>query len=374
MYKFPDLQQLNLQEIPLVHGFYTLGIVEKYCPNIALVFMRLARNDQWLGSDLNPELVFDEIQDHLQKNKKVLVVPFDEYVMGDDYNFSSVLNQFENEPVYFVTEMDDEQSLYWRFQKKLTCKILELPFILLNDAICYNKLKKVKTVNSALESNYNFLCMINRSENSKYDLCKMLLDLDLAKHGLVTYRSDNAPAFVKENFTYNPDGPIDPGNLPTKNRQEAGQLYDNNILASGNVLNYFHLEQTYDIPLIINPESTVGIFPNTEKSLWPALLGKMYLIYGHQHIMSWVQRFCTHGPENFCDLTFDNVEGYSEKDHLLRLETMLTKNKDLILNAREIYLDHKDKLEINRVDIVKNLYNFFISQLNSVGDYTHDIP
>lgn len=366
MYKFPDLQQLDLQQTPLVHGFYTLGIIERYCPDIAMVFMRLARNDQWTDSDLDPELLLSKIQGHLQKNKKVLVIPFDEYVMGDDYNFSTVLNQFENDPVYFVTEMDAEQSLYWRHQKKLTCKILELPFILLNDAICYNKLKQIKLTKSPAESDYNFLCMVNRPEDSKYDLCKMLLDLDLARYGLVTYRSLESPTFVKNNFVHNLTGPLDPSNLPTQNRQESGQIHDNNILVSGNVINYFFLEETYDIPLVLNPESTVGIFPATEKSIWPALLGKMYLIYGHQHIMSWVQRFCSYDPGHFCDLTFDNIEGYSRQDHLVRLETMLIKNKDLISNARTIYQDHQSKLETNRIDLVINLYNFYIQQLRSL--------
>lgn len=363
MYKFPDLQQLNLQETPLVHGFYTLGIIEKYCPDVAMVFMRLARNDQWTGADLNPELLSDRITTELKKNKKVLVVPFDEYVMLDDYDFSSVLNQFENDPVYFVTEMDSEQSLYWRFQKNLKCKILELPFILVNDAICYNKVAHLKSTKSAPKSQHNFLCMINRSEDSKYDLCKMLLDLDLAKYGLVTYRSNDAPDLIKQNFVYNANGPLSPGCLPTKYRQEAGQVYDNGILASSNVINYFFIEENYDAPLIINPESTVGIFPATEKSLWPALLGRMYLIYGHQRIMSWVQRFSSYGPEHFCDLTFDRVEGYNKEDHLLRLETMLMKNTDLIQNARKIYKDHEYKLTRNRTDIVENLYKFFVTQL-----------
>jgi len=363
MYELPDFNQLNLQQTPLVHGFYTLGLIEKYCSDVLMVFMRLTRQDQWSGSDIDPHLLHTKITKGLDQNKTVLVVPFDEHVMSDDYDFSSVLNDYEHDQVYFVTEMDAEQSLYWRFQKKLKCKILELPFILLNDALCYHTLRQTKTLASAPDSHHNFLCMINRSEDSKYNLCKMLLDLDLSPYGLITYRDDSAPDFVKTNFVKNASGPLDPNNLPTKNRQEAGQVYDNNILVSGLVSNYFFLEQNYSTPLIINPESTVGIFPNTEKSLWPALLGRMYLIYGHQRVMSWIQRFCSYGPEHFCDLSFDHVEGYNENDHLARLETMLVKNTDLIKNAQVIYKEHKHKLDTNRTDIVKNMYNFFVQQL-----------
>lgn len=366
MYNFPSLINLDLTNTPLVHGFYTLGLIEKYCSDIVQVYMRLNRNDQWREADLNPELLYNQIQFHLEKNKKVLVVPFDEYVMEDDYDFSTVLNQFENDPVYFVTEMDAEQSLYWRFQKKLQCKILELPFILINDAIVYYKLKQVRSIKQQVTlSNYNFLCMVNRSSNHKYDLCKMLIDLDLARYGYITYRAIDAPDFIKTFCSYSTDKLFNTNKLPTKNRQEAGQILIHNILAPGSVINTLWIEETYDMPLIINPETTVGIFPNTEKSLWPALLGKMYLIYGHQHIMHWIQRFCSYGPEHFCDLTFDSVEGYNKQDHLTRLETMLVKNTDLIQNARVIYQDHKVKLEQNRNDIVENLYNFFINQLNS---------
>lgn len=371
MYKLPTLQQLNLEKIMPVHGYYTLGIIKKYCPDVAMIFMRLARNDFWTGSDLDPELLTEKIQKQLQQNKKVLVVPSDEYVMDHNYNFSEVLNQFENDHVYFVTEMDAEKSLFWTFQKKLRCKILELPFVLTNDAVCYNKLYKLKQKISAPKSHYNFLCMVNRSESSKYDVCKMLLDLDLAKHGLITYRDPNAPQFIKDNCFFNQNEMLcdsrEPSNLPTKNRQEAGQVYDNNILASGCVLNWFQIDQQYGIPLIINPETTLGIFPNTDKSIWPALLGKMYLIYGHQGVIKWIQRFCDYGPENFSDLAYDNVQGYEIEDHMARLETMLVRNTDLIRNAHVVYMDHKTALEQNRQTFVENLYNFFASQIYKVG-------
>jgi len=361
----PELAQLNLTEIPLVHGFYSLGLVKKYCPNVEIVCLRMNRNDQWTDLDLDPERLYNVIQQHVTTGKTVFVIPFEEYIMEDSsYDFASVLNNFVDQPVYFITEMDQEQSLYWKFQKNVKCKILELPYILVNDAICYSKVKKSIPNLTVLDSEFNFLCMINRSEKSKYDLVQKIYDLGLHTYGLVTYRDLDAPLFVKNNFVYNPQGPLDPLALPTSNRQEAGQIYVDNILLSSNVINYFHIEQTYNIPLIINPESTVGIFPATEKSMWPALLGKMYLIYGHQHIMQWVSRFCSYGPKNFCDLSFDNVEGYDQSDHDFRLMQLLTKNKFLIQHAREIYKDHKDKLEINRNDFVTNLYDFFKNQIH----------
>ncbi len=364
----PNLLDLNLSDIPLIHGYYSMGIIKKYRPDVELVFMRFSRDDQWKDSDLDCSLLSDIIQRHLQNNKIVFVMAFDEYVMNDaNYNFADVLNQFDNDPVYFVTAMDQEQSLYWKFQKNLKCKILEIPIILINDAICYFKI--AKTINQTpLESKHNFLCMTNRAEHNKYNLLKKIHKLGLHHYGLVTYRDLNPPRIFKENFIFNETGPMDPTNLPTANRQEAGQVLIGNILVSSNVANFVHIQTTYDMPLIINPETTVGIFPSTEKSIWPALLGRMYLIYGHQHIMRWPKRFSSYGPENFCNISFDNVEGYTEKDHELRLEKMLVDNQYLIKHARDVYSNHRDSLEQNRNDFVINIYNFFRDQLNGLTE------
>ncbi len=365
MNNIPDLTDIDLPTMPLIHGYYSLGIIKKYLPDIEMVFVRLVRREYWTELDKDPMLLYDTIYQHLQNGKTVLVVAFDEDVMGEGYNFSDVLNNFINDPVYFVTAMDQEQSLYWTFHKNLKCKILEMPYILINDAICYFKIKDT-LIPTTTRSDHNFLCMVNRPEKSKYDLFRKLYDLGLHKYGLITYTHENSPRFIRENFVLNRHGPMDSRKLSTSHRQEAGQILINNILVSSNVANYVHIYNTYDQPLIINPESTVGIFESTEKSLWPALLGKMYLIYGHQHIMQWPQRFSSYGPENFCNMEFDNVEGYTEINHAMRLEKMLIDNEYLIKHARTIYLDHKIYLEKNRNDFVFNLYNFFRSQLETL--------
>lgn len=363
----PDLKDFDLSSVPLFYGYYTLGLIIKFRPDIALVPVRLARFDQWCEYDRDPELLYDIISRHLDKKQTVLVVPFEEYVMGDDFTFSDTLNQFEDAPVYFVTEMDSEQSLYWTFQKRLRCKILELPFILVNDAICYKHIAHIMPDASPRHSTHNFLCMVNRSEPSKYNLLRKILDFKLHEYGLVTYRDRHAPEFVRENFTRNALGVPHQHSLPTINRQEAGQIMLGNLLVSINVANFIQIDNNFDMPLIINAESTVGIFPATEKSIWPALLGRMYLIYGHQHCMQWVSRFCSYGPENFCDISFDDITGYTAQDHDARLERMLSNNTELIKHARDLYHNHRASLEQNRFDFVYNLYGFFRNQINGLS-------
>lgn len=365
MYKIPALNNLVLPDVPLVYGYYSLGLIEKYRPDVQILGLRLTRNDQWSGGDHCPFLLKDKIQEYLDADKIVFVVASDEYVMDANYDFSPALNEFADQPVYFVTEMDSAQSLYWTFQKNLKCKILELPFILVNDVLCYHHLRKKRQQNNQL-SEYNFSCMINRPEKHKYDLCKMLLDLGLHKYGYISFTDADAPDWMHKHFVYNQLN--DYNTVPlTEHRFEAGQILSNDILVSKNCMNYFTIESKYNTPLVVHPETVVGIFPNTEKSIWPALLGKMYLIYGHQGIIKWIQRFCDYGPERFSDLTYDSVEGYDDVDNMKRLETMLTRNSDLIRNAHAIYLDHKIALEQNKKTFVENLYSFFASQINRIS-------
>ena len=69
----PELAQLNLTEIPLVHGFYSLGLVKKYCPNVEIVCLRMNRNDQWTDLDLDPERLYNVIRQHVTTGKTVFV-------------------------------------------------------------------------------------------------------------------------------------------------------------------------------------------------------------------------------------------------------------------------------------------------------------
>ena len=85
--------------------------------------------------------------------------------------------------------------------------------------------------------------------------------------------------------------------------------------------------------------------------------------------MADIQQFNDVQQSKFADTRFDSIAGdYTEQDYLARLDAMLDDNLHLIKNAREIYFDLQWELENARWTIGRNLYDFFISQLDKIQD------
>ena len=149
----------------------------------------------------------------------------------------------------------------------------------------------------------------------------------------------------------------------------ARQNNINGIWVSKNVENYLHLDQEYHhIPLAINPETVTYDFISTEKSIWPILLGKLFLIYGRCGSMAWVQRFYDVDITKFANLAYDAIPKHElgHDPRGTRLNRMLSDNQDLIKNAKHIYQQLQPELASARWTLGKNLYKFFVSQLESI--------
>jgi hypothetical protein len=220
------------------------------------------------------------------------------------------------------------------------------------------------------DNDHNFLCLIgNTANNHKTDLARELHKKQLSSYGLIT---------VNRHWSFSPDLlefcqvnqediyiPTDP-NYPTI----ARQTNINGVWVSKNVENYIHIDQKYhSIPLAINPETTTFHFKSTEKSIWPVLLGKLFLIYGRPGSMAWVQRFYDVDITTFANTTYDAVDehtGLSDDYDRIRLYKMIHDNQDLIKNAKDIYLKLQPALESARWTLGKNLYKFFVSQLELI--------
>jgi hypothetical protein len=145
----------------------------------------------------------------------------------------------------------------------------------------------------------------------------------------------------------------------------ARQVNINGVWVSKNVENYLHIDQKYHhIPLAINPETVTVNFKSTEKSIWPILLGKLFLIYGRPGTMAWIQRFYDIDITRFADTTYDSISGLDSDKK--RLSAMIDTNQELIKNAKHIYQQLQPELESARWTLGKNLYKFFVSQLESI--------
>lgn len=364
---FPEFNRLDLTQEPLWHGYYSLGMIEKYRPDIRLIDFRLRRRDCWQDSDRNILLLQRSIEQDLAQNKKVLLVPWEEDFMGQqEDSITDCFNQYANEDFWLVSEMDYQGQDIFRRYHELKCKILELPFVITNDAIVYAKIRKNFDPGSAPRSGLSYLCMVGRPEKHKFDLLIALKNYNLHDHGHLTFMDANflnnreLLSFAKPNITV-PKYHL--SKLSTSHRKEAAQIEIAGIWASSNVENFLHIESTYDMPLIINPESTMGIFPATEKSIWPALLGRLYLIQAQSGIMKYIQQFHDVDQHLWANLEFDSIHGWDQQAHDLRRQTMISKNRELIQDSTMIYAQLREALEQSRWSFAERMYRFFCRQI-----------
>jgi hypothetical protein len=217
---------------------------------------------------------------------------------------------------------------------------------------------------------YNFFCLIGNNESGphKINLARELRKKELNSYGLITVNKnhpfpDDLLEFcqVNQEVVYSQTDP--------NYTMIARQTNINGIWVSKNVENYLHIDQKYHhIPLAINPETVTYNFISTEKSIWPVLLGKLFLIYGRPGSMAWVQRFYDIDITTFANLAYDAIPKHEpgHDPHGNRLHQMLKYNRDLIRNAKHIYQQLQPELELARWTLGKNLYKFFVSQLESI--------
>jgi hypothetical protein len=207
--------------------------------------------------------------------------------------------------------------------------------------------------------------MAGRYQEHKFDLVYTLGDY--SKYGLITV--SNFKDYPKKYLPFcieNPEQPYQ--RLTNPWPKMAAQVKINDVWVSSNVENFCYIEKTYkDIPLMINPETTCGIFFNTEKGLWPLLLGKLMLLYGKPGVMSHMQRFYDVDFSRYADLSFDQtIDDWTDNGHRSRLKMMIDRNKNLICDCRDVYKDLQPELESARWTLGQNIYKYVLEQLEQI--------
>lgn len=350
---FPTYTDLNLADYRPVNGYYVLGLLQQARPDIEFI-----TPEQWMNYK-NYSWLDRAIRRALKNQKSVCVVPWDEAVLAhDNTELGTVLNWFQQEPVWFATQLDSRDQIIYRNQFNLRAKMFDLPWLLLNDALSYYRVCSRAPVSVPDRPTHNYLCMLGRYEPHKFALALALRDRGLNQHGLITI-SDSAK-YPEESLDFcvpnvNPPSDSVPGS-------------HGNIRIRGNVKNYLHIEQTYpDIPLIVHPDTTCGIFQNTEKVLWPLLLGRLMLTHGRPGVMASVQKFYDVDFSEYANMEFDSYEGdWSPQAHAHRLNLMLDQNQDLIESAVQTHQRLQPQLEAARWTIGKNLYEYFVKQIDQI--------
>lgn len=370
---FPYYDALRLDLYDKPWGYYALGMIKYYRPDIELIDIRLdlektAPNGtvEETSSQVNYDWLQPQIESALKNKKSVALIVEDEHVFAEkNVQLTNILNQYINDSVYWITQYDNSgiEKVY-KIKHGLKLKILELPWLLLNEAITYMGVtNKNLTVNPS-NTLYNFLTMSGRFEPHKNKLLEELHNKNLDQFGLLTIPTDDylripygdKPYCKLESFNPYIDVPI------KKYDKMAAQFYVDGVWISNNVKNFLYIEKTYtDIPLALNAETGVGNFFTTEKSIWPTLLGKLPLIYGQKHVMQYVQRFIELDLTKIFNLDFDSIT-----DRNVRLEALLTKNADVLKNCTEVYYQYRDEIYVSRLQMPIKLYNFFVNQLDKI--------
>jgi hypothetical protein len=359
----------EIQRNPMESGFYSLGYFQNKYPEIEWIFCVT----KYKISKEDIVSLRSRIDNGLENNKTIALVIEDEAVIFPvNPDLVKLLNSYQNESFWLITRLDSTCQLIYTFQHGMKCKIIELPWIWLNDALVYYQVHSaVQPTNTTGSPSY--ICMIGKTigAHHKLDLVRELQKQNLDQYGLITFYR---PLEEFKNNKYIQVNPVQPyKNLNTKYSQAAAQvlcktnLTQEDIWISGNVENFLHIEKTYShIPLVVHPETTVGIFDNTEKSLWPLLLGKMTLIYSRPGQMASIQRFYDFDISKYADLSFDVCDGYNDQAHYSRLQMMLSDNQDLVKNSKDIYTQFRVDLETARWSIGQNLLDFCHAQIDII--------
>jgi hypothetical protein len=363
-HSYPLYENINLNSYETLFGFYTLGFIQQHRPDLFIIDIRL-KNRSWnCTHDLaNYDWLDAKIQQGLKNGQPVVLIPEDEHVVFSvNTQLTNILNNYVDSPVYWITMLDSQAQQTYRDRHQFRIKMLELPWMMLNECLTYYPVAHTAT-QFKTNHNYNFFCLIGNtlSGSHKINLVRELHQQQLSSHGLITVNGNYPfPEDLLEYCQVNQQilyAVADPDYPPY-----ARQININNTWVSRNVENYLYLDQEYhNIPLAINPETVTQNFKSTEKSIWPVLLGKLFLIYGRPGSMAWIQRFYDIDISRFANTDYDSIANSEQ-----RLSKMVSDNHYLIKNAHTIQQQLYPELQSARWTLGANLYKFFIAQLELI--------
>lgn len=377
--QFPKYRSIDLSTTPLKWGYYVPGLIQQHRPDIELIGIGvdLARICDSRGhvktshDKVDYSWLPEKIEQALARGQKVGLLVEDEHVFfPQNQQLTSIVNHYQDQAVYWLSEHDQDRiKKHYQERHQLQCKMLELPWGMLNECLMYNNVKQhgVSTVVSRGARPHNkFFTLTGRYEPFRKRLLEKLIDHGLGHHGLLTIQNtpyNDAAYDLGDQVTVEPHYPY--GDHPNKMLAKmAAQFEQNNHWISCNTQNFLHIEQTYcHYPLTIIPETFYHDYFATEKSVWPILLGKMFLILGSQGCMQNIQRFYDVDMSKFLNLEFDYMPAVTTQQLDLKIDHMLASNREFILNAHQVYNQRRDQLQAARNTLGPHLYRFVQAQI-----------
>lgn len=352
---YPDYDNLDLKMYPRIDGMYSLGFVQTHRPEICIITDKTE-------SKFDPVDIILQIDHALRKNKKAALFFWDEdFIMPNKHSdeLNQLLENYRNEPVYLCSNMDSDQLLIYTDQREIPIKVVHVPWWYMNMIPAMLDKKTHDYLGPVSQKGNHWACLINRPDPHKNMLVDALKSYNL--QGLIQY---NHSSSVNSYYL-----PGDQDGWHSSHDMKRSLIWNEKLgyWIDHNTRNITRLEQILgDCPMIINPETTGGIFPMTEKSFWPIVLDRMFILWARPGIMQDIQSYLDYDLALYLDLEFDSIDGYEPQDQLRRLECLIDKNHYTISHARDIYPTVAEQIRNASRNIGPIFYRKFCKSLDSI--------
>ena len=196
---WPAYQDIVLTSTPLKWGYYIPGLIGQYRPDIELIEIRLdfEKNTDCYGNvkhhhrDVDYSDLPGQIESALASGKKVGLLVEDEHVYYEkNHQLVAIVNRYQDNAVYWLTQYDSKriQSIY-RDRHGLECKILELPWLILNECLVYNYIKRFRVPTTIFSRRHqqdptsNFFNVSGKYQSVRKQLLEALVDHGQDQYG-----------------------------------------------------------------------------------------------------------------------------------------------------------------------------------------------
>lgn len=360
---YPPYRGLDFTGYARIDGLQSLGFIAQHRPDIHIVTDRL-----W--SRYHADTIIPEIETALVNNKKVGLFFMSPDFMMPNENSKDLLERltpFADEPVYLCSDLDDECLLIYQEQFVLPIKSIYVPWCISNFVFNLDLVTSEDFDGPCGPVGLQFACYANRLQQHREDLKNLLIDQQWTNIGDIQYAGKQlGSGSIHREWRTQSEFEI----LKEDSNNTIRSLFfhsDTGRWVCHNAINLMRLkEQLGDIPLVIQSDSTTGLFPITEKSIWPIMLQRLFMIYGRPRLMQTVQKFLSYDIASYLDLEFDSIDGWTLREDRLRLECMIEKNQYLITHAREFWIAHRPKLLQARYDLPYLIYQQFCNGLKQI--------
>lgn len=342
---------------------YTLGFVQHHRPDIYLVA------DQ-TESDFDPDLIIPQIEIGLKQGKKVCLFFWDEDFIMPSTNkdrLNRELESYTDQPVYLCSNMSGECLLIYKERRSLPIKPVHVPWRYLEYVVNVSKVNDCFYSGPTGSHGLEFACYNHRRDWHRDMLIEGLVSRNLELIGDITYECKQIGSGEQPPKYYEHNDRLGWVSGNDDRRSIVNHEYYPKLICHGSRNVSRLLQMLGDIPLIITAETNLGVFPVTEKSIWPILLGRMFMIYARPRIMQQLQKYVGYAFQDYLDLEFDSIDGWTQAEQKQRLDCMLDQNIYTITHAREVWQSMATDVKKSARDLPGKIYLEFCQCLDEIA-------